>query len=83
VRTKELLTKLAALRVEHEDGNKYITLEVSWKVGCVWGGGGGGDHYMQPGVSNGDNLPPRRACRRASCRRTWIASCTTWREPRT
>jgi len=27
VRTKELLTKLAALRVEHEDGNKYITLE--------------------------------------------------------
>ena len=32
VRTKELLTKLAALRVEHEDGNKYITLEARWGI---------------------------------------------------
>lgn len=28
MRTKDLLTKLAALRLELEDGNKYITLEV-------------------------------------------------------
>ena len=44
MRTKELLTKLAALRVEHEDGNKYITLEVRHVAGnsgaqCVCGGG--------------------------------------------
>lgn len=64
MRTKDLLTKLGSLRVNHEDGNKYITLEVS-------------SPPLLRLYSSAHKMCNNRVFKHASSLPTWIAFSTT------